>query len=97
MGDGCEHAGGLTGRQTWHGTCCRTPVGEEPMSAPLFFMAPGAPTPVAPFSHAVEVDGWCFVTGQMPTFPEDEAPAIDLDGMAERRDRRRCEIGRAHV
>lgn len=35
------------------------------MSAPLLFMAPGAPTPVAPFSHAVEVDGWCFVTGQI--------------------------------
>jgi len=39
------------------------------MSAPLFFMAPGAPTPVAPFSHAVEVDGWCFVTGQMRLSP----------------------------
>ena len=37
------------------------------MGAPIFFMAPGAPTPVAPFSHAVEVDGWIFVTGQMPT------------------------------
>ena len=29
-------------------------------------MIPGAPTPVAPFSHAVEVDGWVFLTGQMP-------------------------------
>lgn len=29
-------------------------------------MASGAPDPVAPFSHAVEVDGWIFVTGQMP-------------------------------
>jgi 2-iminobutanoate/2-iminopropanoate deaminase len=29
-------------------------------------MIPGAPDPVAPFSHAVEVDGWVFVTGQMP-------------------------------
>jgi reactive intermediate/imine deaminase len=26
----------------------------------------GAPDPVAPFSHAVEADGWIFVTGQMP-------------------------------
>lgn len=26
----------------------------------------GAPDPVAPFSHAVEADGWVFVTGQMP-------------------------------
>jgi reactive intermediate/imine deaminase len=29
-------------------------------------MIPGAPDPVAPFSHAVESDGWVFVTGQMP-------------------------------
>jgi len=43
------------------------------MSAPIFFMAPGAPTPVAPFSHAVEVDGWIFVTGQMPTYPDDDS------------------------
>jgi reactive intermediate/imine deaminase len=32
----------------------------------LFHMVPGAPDPVAPFSHAVEADGWVFVTGQMP-------------------------------
>ena len=36
------------------------------MSALLFHMIGGAPDPVAPFSHAVEVDGWVFVTGQMP-------------------------------
>jgi reactive intermediate/imine deaminase len=29
-------------------------------------MISGAPDPVAPFSHAVESDGWIFVTGQMP-------------------------------
>jgi 2-iminobutanoate/2-iminopropanoate deaminase len=40
--------------------------------APTFLMIPGAPKPVAPFSHAVEVDGCLFVTGQMPTFPEDD-------------------------
>jgi 2-iminobutanoate/2-iminopropanoate deaminase len=33
---------------------------------PIFHMIQGAPDPVAPFSHAVEVDGWVFVTGQMP-------------------------------
>ena len=27
---------------------------------------PGAPDPVAPFSHAVEADGWVYLTGQMP-------------------------------
>jgi reactive intermediate/imine deaminase len=38
----------------------------------LFHMVTGAPTPVAPFSHAVEVDGWVFLTGQMPTLPDDD-------------------------
>ena len=32
----------------------------------IFHMISGAPDPVAPFSHAVESDGWIFVTGQMP-------------------------------
>ncbi len=32
----------------------------------IFHMIAGAPNPVAPFSHAVESDGWVFVTGQMP-------------------------------
>jgi reactive intermediate/imine deaminase len=37
-----------------------------------FLMVPGAPTPVAPTSHAVAADGWLFVTGQMPTDPDDD-------------------------
>lgn len=41
------------------------------MSDPKFMMIDGAPRPVAPFSHIVEVDGWYFLTGQMPTFPDD--------------------------
>ena len=36
---------------------------------PLFHMIQGGPRPVAPFSHAVEADGWVFLTGQMPTDP----------------------------
>ena len=36
------------------------------MSEILFHLVGGAPDPVAPFSHAVESDGWVFVTGQMP-------------------------------
>jgi 2-iminobutanoate/2-iminopropanoate deaminase len=36
------------------------------MDGPLFHQVAGAPDPVAPFSHAVEQDGWVFVTGQMP-------------------------------
>ncbi|MCX7383990.1 MAG: RidA family protein [Alphaproteobacteria bacterium] len=41
-----------------------------------FLMIPGAPTPVAPFSHAVETDGWVFLTGQMPTLPDDDAAPL---------------------
>jgi len=41
-----------------------------------FMMVPGAPTPVAPFSHAVEVDGWVFLTGQMPTDPADDSAPL---------------------
>lgn len=36
------------------------------MSLPIFHMVGGAPDPVAPFSHAVEADGWVHLTGQMP-------------------------------
>jgi reactive intermediate/imine deaminase len=37
-----------------------------------FLMVPGAPAPVAPFSHTTAVDGWVFVTGQIPTDPKDD-------------------------
>lgn len=43
------------------------------MSAAQFFMVAGAPQPVAPFSHATEADGWVFITGQMPTWPDDDS------------------------
>jgi reactive intermediate/imine deaminase len=43
---------------------------------PQFLMVPGAPTPVAPFSHAVQVGPWLFVTGQMPTDPLDDSAAL---------------------
>jgi reactive intermediate/imine deaminase len=39
------------------------------MSQLLYRMIGGAPDPIAPFSHAVEADGWVFLTGQMP-FPD---------------------------
>ena len=39
------------------------------MAEAEFHMIPGGPRPVAPFSHAVEVDGWVLLTGQMPTDP----------------------------
>ena len=41
-----------------------------------YHMISGAPQPVAPFSHAVESDGWIFVTGQMPTWPGEPARAL---------------------
>jgi reactive intermediate/imine deaminase len=45
------------------------------MPLPIHHMISGGPQPVAPFSHAVEADGWVFVTGQMPTDPAaPEAP-----------------------
>ena len=46
------------------------------MSAPLFYIFKDAPKPVAPFSHAVEVDGWVFVTGQLPLDPTDDTASI---------------------
>lgn len=39
-------------------------------------MVADAPTPVAPFSHAVVADGWVFVTGQMPTDPNDDSAPL---------------------
>ncbi|NJN05422.1 MAG: RidA family protein [Rhodobacteraceae bacterium] len=35
----------------------------------LFHNIDGAPEHVAPFSHAVEAEGWVILTGQMPTRP----------------------------
>ncbi len=35
-------------------------------------MIAGAPAPVAPYSHAVEADGWVFLTGQIPSDPDDD-------------------------
>jgi 2-iminobutanoate/2-iminopropanoate deaminase len=46
------------------------------MSSILFHMIDSAPEPVAPFSHATEIDGWIFVTGQMPTYPGNPHAAI---------------------
>ncbi len=46
------------------------------MSKPTFHMIEEAPQPVAPFSHAAEVDGWVHLTGQMPTWPDDPAKPL---------------------
>ena len=44
-----------------------------------FHMIAGGPKPVAPFSHAVETDGFVLVTGQMPDTPE--APGVLPEGI----------------
>ena len=46
------------------------------MSAPLFHMVAAAPAPVAPYSRAVEADGWVFLTGQIPTDPHENAAPL---------------------
>jgi reactive intermediate/imine deaminase len=55
-------------------------------TSPLFHMIAGGPRPVAPFSHATEIDGWVFVTGQMPTDPV--APEAPLPAGIEAQTRR---------
>ena len=52
----------------------------------LHHMIASGPRPVAPFSHAVEADGWVFVTGQMPTDPS--APDAPLPEGIEAQTRR---------
>ncbi|HBC07854.1 MAG TPA: reactive intermediate/imine deaminase [Rhodospirillaceae bacterium] len=48
------------------------------MADPVFHFFDRAAAPVAPFSHAVECDGWVQLTGQMPTDPNDDtAPLPD--------------------
>ena len=46
------------------------------MSEPIFHNVGAAPTHVAPFSHAVECDGWVQLTGQMPTDPDDPSKPL---------------------
>ncbi len=43
---------------------------------PIFHMISSAPAPVAPYSHAVEQDGWLFITGQLATDPDDDSRPI---------------------
>ncbi len=46
------------------------------MSLPIFHMVGGAPEPVAPYSHAVEIDGWLFLAGQVPSDLEYDPAAM---------------------
>lgn len=56
------------------------------MSDLLYHMVSSGPRPVAPFSHAVETNGFVFVTGQMPTDPN--APDAPLPEGVEAQTRR---------
>ena len=55
------------------------------MSEPIFHLFAKGPTPVAPFSHAVETDSWVLLTGQMPTDPDDDSAPIPDDIEAQTR------------
>lgn len=56
------------------------------MPLPIHHFVASGPRPVAPFSHAVEADGFIFVTGQMPTDPA--APDAPLPAGIEAQTRR---------
>lgn len=48
------------------------------MPGPIFTNTEAAPPAVAPYSHAVEADGWVLITGQLPIDPKDpSAPLPD--------------------
>jgi len=45
------------------------------MSLPIYHLISGLPKPVSPSSHAVEAEGWVFLTGSFPRDLDDpEAP-----------------------
>jgi 2-iminobutanoate/2-iminopropanoate deaminase len=56
------------------------------MALPVHHVIAAGPRPVAPFSHAVEADGFIFITGQMPTDPA--APDAPLSEGIEAQTRR---------
>ncbi len=55
------------------------------MSDPIYHNFSTAPTHVAPFSHAVESDGWIKLTGQMPTDPDNDAAPLPVGVEAQTR------------
>ncbi len=56
------------------------------MTDPLFHMIAGAAAPVAPYSHAVEAEGWVFLTGQIANDPADDSAPLppDIEGQTRR-------------
>ena len=43
------------------------------MTSQVFHLFETAAKPVAPYSHAVEADGWVFLTGQIPNDPANDS------------------------
>ena len=46
------------------------------MDGALFHRFGAAPAPVAPYSHAVETEGWVFLTGQIANHPDGDGVPI---------------------
>ena len=55
------------------------------MPGPIFHNFAAAPQHVAPFSHAVECDGWIQLTGQMPTNPDKDSLPLPVGVEAQTR------------
>lgn len=55
------------------------------MSKLQYHMVEDAPTPVGPFSHAVESDGLVVLTGQMPTDPDNGSAPLPAGVQAQTR------------
>ena len=49
------------------------------MNDRVFHLFVDGPAPVAPYSHAVTVDGWIFLTGQLPTGGDDDPVAESIE------------------
>ncbi len=52
---------------------------------PIFHTFPEAPQAVAPYSHAVEADGWVMITGQLASDPGDDTVPLPDDIEAQTR------------
>ena len=50
---------------------------------PEYHRVDAAPRPVGPFCHAAEADGWVWLTGQMPTWPDDPDRAVPAGAAAQ--------------
>ena len=56
------------------------------MTMPTHHLFASGPRPVAPYSHAVEADGWVVLTGQLANDPQDDDRPFppDVEGQTRR-------------